>query len=305
MNRGTIFGLGAYMLWGIFPVFWKMLHNVPPLEIVAQRVLWSALILAVILTVSGLVTSTLRALKSPRTLAAVSAASLFLMINWLVYIWAVNDERVVETSLGYFMNPLVNVLLGVLFFRERMRPWQWTAIGIAAGGVLWLTVQYGSLPWIGLTLAFSFGFYGLLKKLSPLDAIQGLSAEMALLVGPMLILLTYLYVQPGGAASATEPLTFGLLMFTGVATVGPLLLFGAAARSIPLSVLGLIQYIAPTIQFLLGVAVFREPFSYPLLVGFGLIWTALAIYTVEGLAYRRRRYLVEHPISHSKAPVQG
>jgi chloramphenicol-sensitive protein RarD len=289
MNRGILYGLSAYFLWGIFPIFWKMLQAVPAIEIVAQRVLWSSVILFVVLLASHKLGTTAHSLRAPRTLFPVAAASLFLMTNWLVYIWAVNAGRVVDTSLGYFMNPLVNVLLGVIFLKERMRSLQWAAIGIAAAGVLWLTIQYGSLPWIGLTLAFSFGFYGLLKKLSSLDAIQGLSAEMALLVIPMLLLLASIYSQPGRPAVIMHPVTVLLLMFTGVATVGPLLLFGAAARSIPLTVLGLIQYIAPTIQFLLGVLLFKEPFSAQLLVGFVLIWIALATYTVEGLTVRRRR----------------
>lgn len=288
VNRGVVCAFSAYFLWGVFPVFWKLLHAVPSLEIVAHRILWSAAILAAILAVSGRITSTLSSVRSRRTLISVVAASLFLMTNWLVYIWAVNAGRVVETSLGYFMNPLVNVLLGVIFLRERMRIGQWLAIGVAASGVIWLTVQYGSLPWIGLTLAFSFGFYGLLKKLSKLDAIEGLSAEMGVLLPPMLLLLVYMYAQPGRIDAVAQPATFLLLMLTGVATVGPLLLFGAAARSVPLTVLGLIQYVAPTMQFLLGVLVYREPFSYQLLIGFALIWTALGIYSWEGLAHRRR-----------------
>ncbi len=303
MNRGVLYGFGAYLLWGIFPIFWKLLHAVPALEIVAQRVFWSAVILTAILVSTHRVRSTFVAVRSKRTLAAIAAASVFLMTNWLVYIWAVNAGRVVDTSLGYFMNPLVNVLLGVAFFKERMRAWQWAAIGVAAGGVLWLTVQYGSLPWIGLTLAFSFGFYGLLKKLSKLDAIQGLSAEMALLLLPMAALLAYMYAQPGGADAVLNPVTIGLLMFTGVATVGPLLLFGAAARSIPLTVLGLIQYIAPTMQFLLGVLLFKEPFSAQLLIGFVLIWIALAIYTVEGLTHRHRYGIGAPQVTHAKTSV--
>jgi chloramphenicol-sensitive protein RarD len=170
------------------------------------------------------------------------------------------------------------------------------SIGVAATGVVWLTVQYGSLPWIGLTLAFTFGFYGLLKKLSRLDAMEGLSAEMGLLLAPMLVLLALPYLMPDGNPVTLNPLTLVLLMLSGVATVGPLLLFGAAARSIPLTVLGLLQYIAPTMQFLLGVLVFHEPFSLQLLVGFVLIWTALAIYTLEGLARRRRYALAHRPI---------
>ena len=296
MNRGVLYGLGAYLLWGILPIYWKMLHNVPAMEIVAQRVLWSTVILTVLLVATQRFRHTAAALRSGRTLVAVAAASVFLATNWLVYVWAVNAGRVVDTSLGYFMNPLVNVLLGVLFFKERLRPWQWVSIGVAATGVVWLTVQYGSLPWIGLTLAFTFGFYGLLKKLSRLDAMEGLSAEMGLLLAPMLVLLALPYLMPDGNPVTLNPLTLVLLMLSGVATVGPLLLFGAAARSIPLTVLGLLQYIAPTMQFLLGVLVFHEPFSLQLLVGFVLIWTALAIYTLEGLARRRRYALAHRPI---------
>jgi chloramphenicol-sensitive protein RarD len=298
MNRGILYGLGAYLMWGILPVFWKLLHEVSALEIVAYRVLWSSVILVGILITTQRVAPALSSLKSMRTFVAVVAASAVLMANWLVYIWAINAGHVVDTSLGYFINPLVNVLLGVIFFKERMRPWQWAAIGIATAGVLWLTIEYGSLPWIGLTLAFTFGFYGLLKKLSSLDAIEGLSAEMGMLVVPMAALLVYLYSSSGASTVVSTPTTFLLLMCTGAATVAPLLLFGAAARSIPLTVVGLLQYIAPTMQFLLGVLVFKEPFSFQLLIGFVLIWIALAIYTTESLAYRHRTRPVRTSTTH-------
>ena len=185
------------------------------------------------------------------------------------------------------MNPLVNVLLGVLFLRERMRPWQWAAIGIATMGVLWLTIQYGSLPWIGLALAFSFGFYALFKKLSKMEAMTGLTAEMGVLFVPVVTLLVFYYTQPGHADTIASTRTLLLFMATSLFTVGPLLLFGASARLIPLSVLGLIQYIAPTLQFLLGVFVYHEPFNSQLLIGYVLIWMALAAFTTEGLLHRR------------------
>lgn len=287
MSRGIAYGLAAYLVWGILPVFWKLLHTVTPLEIVAHRIVWSFVLLLGVLAITGNHRAIVAAMRTPRALLPFALTGLLLMTNWLVYIWAVNSGRVIETSLGYFMNPLVNVLLGVVFLRERMRVWQWAATAMAATGVVWLTIQYGSLPWIALTVAFSFGFYGLLKKLSKLGALEGLSVEMGILLGPMILLLAFIYLQQDGFGLVAHAPTFGMLLLTGAFTVIPLLLFGLAARMIPLTVLGLIQYIAPTLQFLLGVLVFREPFSLQLLIGFILIWAALAMFTWEGLAHRR------------------
>jgi chloramphenicol-sensitive protein RarD len=217
------------------------------------------------------------------------SSAVLLAINWFTYIWGVNHGFIVETSLGYFINPLVNVVLGVFFLRERLRAGQWAAVAMAASGVLYLTISYGALPWIALTLAFSFGLYGFLRKTARLDSLEGLSMETGLLFLPALGYL--LYLEAAGQAS------FGhaglvptlLLALAGVATAVPLLFFAIGARLIPLSLLGILQYLAPTIQFLLGVLVYDEPFTLERLVGFGLVWSALLIYTIESIHVRRQR----------------
>ena len=216
---------------------------------------------------------------------ATTASLLF--VNWSVYIWAINQNRIVETSLGYFINPLVNVLLGVFFLREQLRSGQWASIGIAALGVLYLTFGYGQLPWIALTLAFSFGFYALLRKTATLGSLDGLSIEMGILTPLMLGYLLFLTVTGSSAFTSQGPSTTILLVMTGLATTVPMLLFTMGARLVPLSVLGLLQYIAPTIQFVLGVALYQEPFSSALFAGFCVIWTALLLYAVEGMLHRR------------------
>ena len=285
MNRGVLYALGAYGLWGLFPLYWKLLGHVPALEILNHRVVWSLALLAVILAAQrrwGWIGR-----LGWRTVGLYLLTATALAGNWFVYIWAVNAGFVVETSLGYFINPLVSVVLGVVFLSERMRRAQWLAVGVASVGVAWLTWQYGSPPWIALTLASSFGFYGLMRKQAPLPSLEALSLEMALLLLPAVGYL--LWLQSHGVSSflSVGPLTSGLLMLSSVATVTPLLLFGLAAHRIPLSTLGITQYLAPTLQFLLGVFLYNEPFGRADLVGFGLIWTALLIYSAEGLSRSR------------------
>ncbi len=286
MNRGVLYALGAYGLWGFFPLYWKLLGHVPALEILTHRMVWSLVFLLVVLAVQrrwawiGHV--------GWRTAGLYLLTATVLAWNWYLYIWAVNSGFVVETSLGYFINPLISVVLGVVFLGERMRTGQWIAVGVAAAGVAWLTWQYGSPPWIALLLAGSFGLYGLLRKQAPLPSLEGLSMETALLFLPALGYL--LWLQANGEASflGNGPLTTGLLLGAGVATAVPLLLFGLAAHRIALSTLGITQYLAPTIQFLLGVFVYHEAFGRADLVGFGLIWAALLIYTAESLSRTRR-----------------
>ncbi len=283
MNRGILYGLGAYLMWGVLPIFWKQLHAVPAFDVAAHRILWSFAILAALVSLKARWPALGRAARNPRTLFTIAAAALILLLNWMVYIWAINAGQIVETSLGYFINPLVNVLLGVVFLRERLRSFQWLSIAVAACGVLWLTFHYGSLPWIALTLAFTFGIYGLLKKKSSLDALDGLTMEMGILFAPMLVFLVVKYGQAGAAEGVNSLRMWALLLLTGAFTVVPLLLFGAGARRIPLSVVGLLQYIAPTLQLLIGVAMYHEPFTRDNLIGFVLIWIALALYTGEGV----------------------
>ena len=288
MNRGLWYGLTAYGIWGFLPLYWKALSDVPAIEILCHRMVWSLVFVAGLLLYRQR-WSWLQQLRNGRIIATFVAAAALLSVNWFVYIWAVNVGHVVETSLGYFINPLVNVALGVLFFRESLRRGQWIAVALAVLGVLYLTITYGALPWISLTLAFSFGIYGLLKKRAQLPALEGLSLETALLSGPALIYLLWVSYNGGGDFGHVDAATTLLLIGSGAATAIPLLCFAAAAQRIPLSVLGFLQYLAPTIQFILGIFLFNEPFTATRLIGFSIIWLALLVYTLEGLSVRRQR----------------
>lgn len=288
MNRGVLYALSAYLAWGLLPVFWKAVRAAAPLEILAHRILWS-LVFVLLLLAARRQWRWLRAVATDRRILLTYAiSSLVLSINWLTYIWAVNAGHVVETSLGYFINPLVSVVLGVLILHEQMRPGQWLAVGIAAAGVLYLTVSMGGLPWIALTLASSFAIYGLARKTAALNSLEGLTLETLFMVIPALAYLIYLEGAGRSAFGHTAPTLTMLLMATGVITAIPLLLFAAGARRIPLSLLGILQYATPTLQFLLGVFLYHEPFSASRLVGFLIIWLALAIYSGESLWQRRQ-----------------
>lgn len=289
MKRGIWYGVAAYGLWGLLPIYWKALHNVPAAQILAHRMIWSLAFVTVILAAKRRWGWIRPALHNGRVLLTFTATGAILALNWFVYIWAVNAGFIVETSLGYFINPLVNVLLGVVFLRETLRRGQWAAIALAAAGVVYLTFGYGSFPWIALTLAFSFAFYGLLRKTAPLEATEGLALETAVLFLPALLYLLYLEVEGTAAFGHAGLQTTLLLAGAGVATGLPLLLFGLAARRITLTNLGLLQYIAPTFQFLIGVLIYNEPFSGGRIVGFVLIWLALLVYTGEGVIRRQRR----------------
>jgi chloramphenicol-sensitive protein RarD len=293
INHGILFAFGAYGLWGFLPVFWKALQEVPAPQILSHRILWSFFLLLGVLALKGEIHPLKRAMHSTRLRLVLIIAALLLGLNWLIYIWAVNAGFIVETSLGYFINPLVNVLLGVVFLRERLRLMQWIPIALAAAGVLYMTLSTGVFPWISLVLAFSFAMYGLLKKLAPVGALQGLTAETGVLVLPSFVFLTYLTFQGEPIFGPADPFTVGLLIFSGGLTAVPLLLFGGAARRINLSTLGLIQYIAPTIQLLLGVLVYQEPFSLDRAIGFSLIWIALFIYSIEGIVTMRKSRLIQ------------
>lgn len=287
MTKGIWYGVGAYAFWGLLPVYWKWLQQVPAPQLLSHRILWSCLILFGLILVSGQGPAFARVIRSGRVLRVYAIAAVLIGANWLTYVWAVNAGFIVETSLGYFINPLISVLLGVLFLRERLRPWQWLPVGVAAAGVLYLTLAYRSLPWIALILAISFGLYGLVKKLAPLGSVQGLALETGLLLLPALLYLLAAERAGEGALLGAEPLTAALLVGTGLVTTVPLLLFGSAAQRIPLAIVGILQYIAPTLQFLLGVLVYREPFALTQLVGFGLVWASLALFAIEGALARR------------------
>lgn len=287
MNKGILYAAGAYIIWGVLPIYWKALSEVSALQILAHRIVWSFVFLTVLISLKREWRPILMTLRSfTRAMRFILAASL-LTVNWLTYIWGVNSGFIVETSLGYFINPLVNVLLGVVFLRERLRPMQWLPVSMAGLGVLYLTISYWSLPWIALVLAFSFGIYALVKKTSPLGSLDGLTLETGILLLPALGYLVFAAGLGVGAFGALGWRVDILLVFTGLATALPLLLFGGAARRIDLSTLGLMQYIAPTCQFLIGVLVYGEPFTQARLVGFGVIWLALILFSAEGFLYRR------------------
>jgi chloramphenicol-sensitive protein RarD len=288
MCKGIWYALAAYTVWGFFPIYWKWLETIPALQVVSHRILWSCVVLTGLVLASRHGTGFRTAISSPRTVAIYAAAAVVIGVNWFVYIWAVSAGFVVQTALGYFINPLVSVLMAVLILRERLRPRQWLAIALAAAGVLYLTIYYGTPPWIALALAASFSTYGLLKKTAPLGPLHGLALETSILFLPALALLIFDDHAGRGAFVHAGPMLTVLMIGAGPVTTVPLLLFAAAAKRIPLSMMGMLQYIAPTIQFLLGVLLFREPFSRGQLAGFGLVWAALIVFGVEGWAATRR-----------------
>jgi chloramphenicol-sensitive protein RarD len=296
MNKGIWSGIAAYFLWGFFPIYFKLLHVVPAIQIVAHRLVWSLLFLAIVIGVRKEWAGFKAGLK-PRTILITLLAGCLLSLNWSIYVWGVNSGFILESSLGYFINPLVNVLLGVIVFRERLPFSKWIPIGLAALGVLYLTLSYGRLPWIALALAFTFGFYGLIKKLSPLNSLYGLTLETAILFIPSLGYLFLMEAQGQGAiGNMGLPIT-GLLAISGIITAIPLLLFATAARNIPLSTLGLLQYISPTLQFFIGVWVYKEEFTYVSMIGFGIIWLALLLFSLSELIQRKK--LLSNPIAQA------
>lgn len=282
MHAGILYTLGANLCWSLFSIYFKALESIAPLEILLHRMVWSLLFVAGLLVLAGRHKGWLEMLKSRRHLSTFVFSAGLLAINWFIYIWAVNGGMVVDASLGYFINPLVNVLLGVLFLHERLRPGQWFAIAIAAAGVLWFTLQMGQLPWVSLILALSFGAYGLIRKTAPLGALEGLAMETLLLFPLAAAALLWLISQGQSGFVDTTPGIRILLLLAGPVTSIPLLLFAAGARRLTLTQLGLLQYINPTIQLMLGVWLWHEPFSPARLAGFALIWSALLIYTIEG-----------------------
>jgi chloramphenicol-sensitive protein RarD len=281
-RAGVLAAASAYALWGVLPVYWKLLGGVPALELIAHRVVWCALLLAAALVLAGRGHELAAVWRDRRTVALHAIAAALIASNWLIYVWAVNAGRIVETSLGYFINPLLSVALGVLVLKERLRPAQRAALALAAAGVAWLTWSHGRLPWIALALATAFGLYGLVKKTAPTRALPALALETALLAPFALAGLLALGLSGGGALGRGGPGRDLLLAGTGLVTAVPLGLFGAGARRIPLIWTGLLQYLAPTLQFAIGVCIFREPFGPDRLIGFVLVWLALAVFAVDG-----------------------
>jgi chloramphenicol-sensitive protein RarD len=287
MNRGHWEGVGAYGLWGLLPVYWKWLSHVSPVQILCHRIVWSFLFLFLAVLLLRQWKSFSRAVLRPRVIPVYTLAAGLVTINWFVYVWAVNAGFIVETALGYFINPLLSVLIGVIFLRERLRPWQWVPVGLAALGILCLTITYGSPPWIALTLASAWATYGLVKKLAPLGSLHGLTLETGILLLPVVVYLVYIDRTGQGAFFHRGAASDLLLIGAGLATTAPLFLFASAVQRIPLSVIGFLQYIAPTIQFFIGVLVYKEPFAPAKFVGFGFVWAALIILGVEGYLTRR------------------
>jgi chloramphenicol-sensitive protein RarD len=288
MNKGVGYAIGAYTLWGVFPIYWKLIHSVPALEIIGHRVIWSFVFVTLITLISGRWVDFKESIHDRKKIWPYILTAILLSINWFTYVWAVNAGYILEASLGYFINPLVSVLLGVVFLKERLRIWQWVSVSLAFVGIVYLTWRYGSLPWIGLTLAFSFAFYGLIKKKASLNSIQGITLETGIMGIPAFGYLLVLEIAGNGAFGNQPPWVLVLLVLAGVVTGLPLLMFGAAARLIPLSTLGFLQYIAPTLQFLIGLVVYQETFSPEMLAGFGLIWVALLVFSFEGYLTRRK-----------------
>ncbi|WP_293994461.1 EamA family transporter RarD [Sphaerotilus sp.] len=288
MRGGIVQASLAYVIWGLFPLYFRLLHGVVALEVLAHRVVWSLVFLLGVLTVRRQWAWLGPALRNRRVLGLFLASSVLIATNWYVYIWAIGHGRVVDASLGYFITPLVNVLTGALVLKERLRPVQWLAVATAALGVAWLTWAQGTPPWIALVLAASFSTYGLLRKTATLGALEGLTLE-TLLLGPVALAGLGWAITQGQATFPGATLDLqGLLLLTGPLTAVPLLLFAGGARRIPLSLLGMLQYIGPTIQLALGVWLFHEPFAGARAQGFAIIWAACALFSAE-LWWRSRR----------------
>lgn len=289
MNAGIVYATLAFVVWGLFPLYLRQVASVHPIEVVLHRSTWSLLFVLALLVALRRVSALRATFSQPRVLGLFTLSALLLSCNWLVYVFAVQSGHVVEASLGYFINPIVNVLLGVLVLHERLNRVQWAAVGLAALGVLWLTLHAGRLPWIALVLAFSFGLYGLMRKTASLGALEGFALETMLLAPVVLPLLAWWTLRGSGAMGQGDHALDAWLMLGGPLTALPLLLFGAGARRLPLTTIGLLQYLSPTIQLALGVWVFHEPFDRERLLGFVLIWSALALYSADGWRRSRRR----------------
>jgi chloramphenicol-sensitive protein RarD len=277
------FGVTAYFIWGLFPLFWSVLEPATAIEIVSHRIFWSMLFLLLLVTVTKSWHKVRLVFGSKKKALLLAAAAAFITANWATYIWAVVNERVVDTSFGYFMNPLVSVLLGVLVLRERLRTGQWVAVGIAAVGVGIITLGVGSVPVVGLILAFSFGFYGLIRKIADVDAVTAQMVE-TLYLTPFALGAFFLLAQEGVLAFANAGLNKSVLLaLAGVVTVVPLLAFGAAVIRVPLSTMGILQYITPTITLIIGVALFREEMPLARWLGFAAVWVGLVVFTFDAL----------------------
>jgi len=281
--QGLAAALGSFFLWGLLPIYWKSIQSVNPMEILCHRIIWSLIFIGIILSVKNRWAETFAPIRSLRNFTILLLSSLCIGFNWLLYIWAVNTNHVLETSLGYYINPLINVILGFIFFRERPSNMQYIAIGLAAAAVGNAVISYGELPWISLALGISFAFYGLLRKVAAVESLPGLFLETMMLAPIALGYLIYLH-RNGTMRFFTGELSISLILLgAGVVTAMPLIGFAYGARRLQLTTLGILQYTAPSIAFLLGVFLYNEPFTSGHLVTFGLIWSALAVYTVDSI----------------------
>ncbi|MGZ6878190.1 MAG: EamA family transporter RarD [Nocardioidaceae bacterium] len=288
-TRGFLLGLAAYGMWGLFPLYWPLLEPAGAVEILAHRMVWSLVVMVVLVLALRRTRQLRKTVADRRTRSWLMGAAVLITINWGTYIWGVNNHHVVETSLGYFINPLVTVLMGVVLLGERLRRLQWVAVGVAAVAVLALTVEYGRPPWIALVLALSFASYGLAKKKANTGAVESLVVETAVTSPVALVYLIWLSVSGGSHFTSDGTGHTLLLATTGIVTAVPLICFGAAATRVSMTTIGLLQYVTPTIQFAIGVFVYGEPMPPMRWVGFGLVWLALALFTVETLRHRRRQ----------------
>jgi chloramphenicol-sensitive protein RarD len=285
---GIVYGLAAYLLWGAFPLYFPLLEPAKPVEILAHRIVWSLAAVVVVLVASGATRSLAAVLRDRRKLKLLSAAAVLIALNWGTFIYAVNSDHVIESSLGYFITPIVSVAFGVFFFRERLRQWQYAALGLGALAVALLAVDYGRLPWIALVLALSFGTYGLLKKLADVGAAESLAIETLVLLVPALTYLAVLQASGGGTFTHESAGEMVLLVAIGPVTAVPLLFFAGAVTRVPLTVMGMLQYLAPVLQFLVGLLIVGEKMPATRWIGFGLVWIALLMLSVDALRASRR-----------------
>jgi len=287
-RRGFGFGLIAYLIWGIFPLYWKLLDSSGAVELLAHRILWSLLTIVALVLVRRRSGQVRALLADPRRRWPLVTASVLISVNWGVYIWGVNHDRIVETSLGYFITPLFTVLLGVVILKERLRVAQWIAVAIAFLAVAGLTIENGRPPWVAIILTFSFGFYGLAKKQAGAGAIEGMAVESATMAPVAVIAIVVMSLQGHSTVTEHGGGYLALVLLSGPITAVPLLLFGSAATRISMTTLGLLNYIAPIMQFVVGVTLFHEHMSTMRWAGFGLVWIALVMFTWDGLVRRRR-----------------
>ncbi|MEP6599765.1 MAG: EamA family transporter RarD [Actinomycetota bacterium] len=292
-RRGLLYGVCAYFCWGLFPLYWPLLEPAGAIEILAHRIVWSLAFVAILLWQTRNWSGVRAILANPRQRVYLAGAAVVITVNWGTYIWGVNSKQVVETSLGYFINPLFTILLGVVLLHETLRRTQWVAVGIATVAIVVLTVDYGRLPWIALVLATSFGLYGYFKKRAIVGAVESLAVETGMLAVPALATLVVLQMQGSLVFAQHSVGNTVLLIATGAVTAIPLLFFGAAARRLPLSVIGLLQYLAPVLQFAVGVGINHEHMTTARWIGFGLVWVALVVLTVDGIRGQRRAVQLE------------